>query len=289
MTSTLDTRPNNSPEDALDRATGSVTVHPTTLGRVITSEWIKLRTLRSTWIGLASFVLILVGVGAVAAAVSTGSVSSPRGGGGQASSSDPLSTVLTGANLAVLLIAVLGCLAGAREYGSGMITATVTAVPRRWHIVVGKASVLAAVVFPAALLATFAAYGAGMSILSASGAATVSLTDSGVLLSLVGMACYLTAIALLGLALGVLLRSVASSIGMLIAGILILPSIAGALLPDSWGTVLQYLPNQAAGSFTAVGSSGTDTLGATAGALVLAGWVVVALAAAVLAIKQRDV
>jgi hypothetical protein len=33
---------------------------------------------------------------------------------------------------------------------------------------------------------------------------------------------------------------------MLIAGVLILPNIAGALLPDSWDTVLQYLPTQAA-------------------------------------------
>jgi ABC-2 type transport system permease protein len=38
------------------------------------------------------------------------------------------------------------------------------------------------------------------------------------------MAGYITAIALIGLALGVLLRSVAGSIGVLIAGVLVLPS-----------------------------------------------------------------
>jgi ABC-2 type transport system permease protein len=285
---TLDTRPEDTLDRDLGRPSGSVTVHRITLARVIRSERIKLRTLRSTWIGLGAFVVILVGVGAIASAVSTGAVST-RQGGAQATSSDPLSTVLTGANLAVLLIGVLGCLAGAREYGSRMITATVSAVPGRWQVVVAKAAALTAVVLPTALVASFAAYGVGMSILSASGAETLSLTDSGVLRSLVGMGGYLTAIALLGLALGVLLRSVASSIGVLIAGVLILPSIAGALLPDSWNTILQYLPNQAAASFTPLSSSSAATLGSTAGALVLAAWVVVALTGAVVAIKRRDV
>jgi ABC-type transport system involved in multi-copper enzyme maturation permease subunit len=238
---------------------------------------------------LAAFVGVLVGFGAIAAAVSTGSVTTPDGGGPQVSGSDPLGTVLTGAQFGVLLLGVLGCLAGAREYASRMITATVAAVPRRWQVVVAKAATLTAVVVPAALAASFAAFGVGMSILSANDAATVSLAEDGVLLSVVGMAGYLTAIALLGLALGVLLRSVASSIAMLIAGVLILPGIAGALLPDSWDTVLQYLPTQAAASFTAVGSSSEATLGSTAGAIVLAAWVVVALVGAVVSITKRDV
>jgi len=170
-----------------------------------------------------------------------------------------------------------------------MITATVAAVPRRWKVVLAKAVVLTAVVLPTALVASFAAYGVGMWLLSANGAATVSLSDDGVLLSVAGMAGYLTAIALLGLALGVLLRSVASSIATLIAGVLILPNITGALLPDSWDTLLQYLPTQAAGSFTAVGSSTDATLGSTAGAIVLATWVVVGLLGAIVSITKRDV
>jgi ABC-2 type transport system permease protein len=267
----------------------STTGRPTTLARVVASEWIKLRTLRSTWIGLAAFAVLLIGFGAIAAAVASGSVTSPQGGGRQADNSDPLATVLTGAQFGVLLLGVLGCLAGAREYGSRMITATIAAVPRRWPVVVAKAVTLTSAVLPAALVASFAAFALGMSILSANDAATVALSDHGVLLSVVGMAGYLTAITLLGLALGVLLRSVASSIGVLIGGVLILPTIAGALLPDGWDKALQYLPTQAAASFTAVTSSSDATLGSTAGALVLAGWVVVALVAAIVAIRRRDV
>jgi hypothetical protein len=238
---------------------------------------------------LASIVAVMVGFGVIAAAVSTGSVSSPEGGGPPVDSSDPLSTVLTGAQFGVLLLGVMGCLAGAREYASRMITATVAAVPRRWQVVVAKAVTLTAVVVPTSLVASFAAYGTGMPILAANDSDTVSLADGDVLLAVVGMAGYLTAIALLGLALGILLRSVASSIAALLAGVLILPNIAGGLLSDSWDKVLQYLPTQAAASFTAVGSGSDATLGSAAGAIVLAAWVLLGLVGAIVSMTKRDV
>ena len=225
-------------ESTSRRTEPTTTTHRQTLGRAIRSEWIKLRTLRSTWIGMGAVVLLLVGLGAIAAAVSTGSVTTPEDGGGFGNG-DPLSTVLTGADFAaVLLVGVLGALAGASEYGSRMISATIAAVPRRWQVVVSKAVVLTGVVLPTALIGVLAAFGVGMGILSAGDGATVALTDDGVLRSVLGMAGYLTAIALIGLGLGILLRSVASSIGVLIAGVMVLPTLAGALLPASLDSVL---------------------------------------------------
>lgn len=266
----------------------TTTTHPQTLGRAIRSEWIKLRTLRSTWIGLVAVILVLVGPGAIAAAVSTGSVTAPQDGP-RLVGDDPLSTVLTGADFAVLLAGILGALAGAREYGSRMISATIAAVPRRWQVVVSKAVVLTGVVLPTALIGVLAAFGVGTGILSAGDGATAALTDDGVLGSLLGMAGYITAIALVGLALGVLLRSVAGSIGALIAGVMVLPALAGALLPASLDAVLQYLPSSAAAAFTTVMGAGDSVLGATAGALALTAWVAAAIGASVLSITRRDV
>ena len=183
------------------RTEPTTTTHRQTLGRAIRSEWVKLRTLRSTWIGMGAVVFLLVGLGAIAAAVSTGSVTTPEEGGGFGNG-DPLSTVLLGADFAVLLVGVLGALAGAREYGSRMIMATIAAVPRRWQVVVSKVIVLTVVVLPTALIGVLAAFGVGMGILSAGDGATVALTDDGVLRSVLGMAGYLTAIALMGLGLG---------------------------------------------------------------------------------------
>lgn len=289
MTTTIDNAPDTHPS-AHDRVATShraATTYRLTLARIVRSEWIKLRTLRSTWIGLGSVLLILIGIGAVAAAVTTGSVET--GGQQPGGGTDPLSVVLTGANFGVLLLGVLGCIAGAREYGSRMITATVAAVPGRWQVVLGKLTALVALILPTALVGVFGAFGVGMAILASGDAATVSLSGDGVLGSLIGMAGYLTAVALLGLVLGVLLRSIASSIGVLFATVLILPGIGGALLPDSWDPVLQYLPSNAASTFTALQSNGDITMGATAGALVLLAWVVVGVAGAMVAISRRDV
>lgn len=268
----------------------ATTIRPQTLGRAIQSEWIKIRSLRSTWIGMAAVVVVMIGFGAIAAAVSSGSIATPDGGGGPDAfgGGGPLSTVLTGSNFAVLLLGVLGSLAGAREYGSRMITATVAAVPRRWEVVVAKTVALALVVVPTALVGVLGAYGAGMGILSGNGAATVSLGDDGVLTSIFGMAGYLTAIALIGLGLGILLRSVAGSIGAVVGGILILPNLAGALLPDSWDTILRFLPSSAASSFTEVAAAGNSSLSSGAGVAVLVAWVVAALGAAAVMMHRRD-
>jgi ABC-2 type transport system permease protein len=288
MTTTLESTPGHAKVAA--RTTVTTAVHRQTLGRAIHAEWIKLRSLRGTWVGMASVALVTIGFGAIASAVSSGSIASPDGDTdiGPFGAGGPLGIVLTGSTFAVLLIGVLGSLAGAREYGSRMITATVAAVPRRWQVVVAKTAALAAMVIPTALIAVIGAYGAGMGILSANDAATVSLTDDGVLTSLLGMAGYITAIALLGLGLGILLRSVAGSIGAVVGGILILPNLAGALLPDSWDTILKFLPSSAAASFTEVQASGSSTLSAGAGVAVLAAWVVAALGAAIVTMRRRD-
>ena len=264
-----------------------ITTQRQTLGRAIHSEWIKIRTLRSTWIGLGTVLLILVGIGVIGALLSTGALPDDDGDG--FGGDGPLATVLTGADFAVLMVGVLGALAGAREYSSRMITATVAAAPRRWQVVVSKAVALTAVVLPTALLGVLATFGIGMAILSSGDGATVALTDSGVLRELLGMAGYITSIALIGLGLGVLLRSVAGSIGALVAGVLILPAIAGGLLPDSWDSILQYLPSSAAAAFTTVLAAGDSVLSSGAGALVLAAWVAISLGAAARAITRRDV
>lgn len=260
----------------------------TSLPRVIRSEWIKLRTLRSTWTVLASVVAVLVGIGLIAAATATGVVAGPSGSAGPAGSSDPVSTVLTGSTLAVLLVAVLGVLAGAREYGSGQIRATLAAVPARLPVLWGKVAALTAILVPATLAGTLLAYVGGMALLESGGQATVSWTDQGVARSVLATAGYLVGIGLIGLALGMLLRSTASGIGVLIGGVLIVPTIAGALLPDSWADLLTYLPSNAGQAFTTRITEGDGLLGPAAGAAVFLGWIVIALAGAAVALKRRD-
>ncbi|SLJ98613.1 ABC transporter permease [Arthrobacter sp. P2b] len=267
------------------RTASATTARRQGLGRAIASEWIKIRTLRSTWIGMALVVLVLVGFGGLAAATSTGSVAGPSDGGG---GTDPLSVVLSGANFAVLVISVLGCLAGAREYSSRMIAATVAAVPRRWQVVVSKSIVFGAVTAVTAVTGVLGAFWLGMAILAGGDAATVALTDDDTLRELAGMAGYITAIGTFGLGLGILLRSIAGSIGAVVAGVMILPPLAGALLPASWDEILQYLPSSAGAAFTTVQGAGREVLSPGAGAAVLITWVIAALGGAIISISHRD-
>jgi FAD/FMN-containing dehydrogenase len=62
-------------------------------------------------------------------------------------------------------------------------------------------------------------------------------------------------------------------------------TIAGALLPASLDSVLKFLPSSAGAAFTTVTGAGDEVLSPTAGALVLVGWVALAVGASVLAMS----
>jgi ABC-2 type transport system permease protein len=257
-----------------------------TFARVVRSEWIKLRSLRSTWTTLAAVLTVLIGFGLLAATVAGGAASGGPAGP-TAGPDDPVSTVLTGANLAVLVVGVLGAVVGAREFGSGLIRTTLAAVPSRLPVLWGKAIALGALLVPVTVGGVLVAFVAGMGILDARGQATLAWSDPGVVRALLGTAAYLVGIGLVGLALGILLRATAGAIGVLLGGVLILPSLATALLPDSWDTVLKLLPSNAAEAFTSRLPADT-LLGSGAGMVVFALWVVLAVAGAAAALNGRD-
>src|SRR3978361_1718390 len=112
---------------------------PVTLARVIASEWLKFRTLRSTLVVLAAAMLGMVLFGAIIAH----NTRNPTG-------LDPEDLVasgpLQGYYLGQLLMAALGVLVVSGEYSTGMIRATLAAVPRRQPVLVAKAVVFTVVV-----------------------------------------------------------------------------------------------------------------------------------------------
>lgn len=284
--STHATMRETNPSDAPARGATPSGMVRLTFGRVVRSEWIKFRSLRSNWIIVGAVFAAISVFGLLAAAMTSSSDGAGQDGPG-GGSTGPVDTVLVGANLALLLVGVLGALLGSREYSSGMIRLTLAAVPRRLNVLWAKAIVFVAVLLPVVLVALTIAFFGGMQALSSAGMPTNSLTDDGVLRVLIGAAGYLVAIGIGGLALGVLLRSIAGSIGILIGGVLFAPALASALLPDSWDTVLQYLPSNAGASFTTlVPPPGMLTPGA--GALVLSAWVLAGLAGAAAALLRRD-
>ena len=82
-------------------------------------EWIKLRTLRSTW-----WTLVITAAAGTAMAVAIGLNTISR-------SADLTNNVLAAVIPGLLLIGVLGVLVMTSEYTSGLIQATLAAAPRR--------------------------------------------------------------------------------------------------------------------------------------------------------------
>jgi ABC-2 type transport system permease protein len=259
----------------------------TSAWRVLRSEWIKARTLRSTWLTLAGFAFALVAFGLVSALAASGQVDDPSGGPGFGAD-DPVSTVMSGANFAVLIVAVLGTIMGAREYSTGMIRTTLAAVPRRLPVLWGKLATFVLLVAPVAVVGVLVAFFAGMALLDQGGSATLAWSDPGVARAVLGNAAYLIGIGVVGVSLGVIIRSTAAAIGTLIGGILFVPTLATALLPDSWDGVLKYLPSNAGQAFTSVATDTGSLLTPGQGVAVCAGWALLAVAGAAAALMRRD-
>lgn len=256
--------------------------------RVTRSEWFKFASLRSSWITIAVALAVIIGFGALAAAVASGDVQPAHGGGpGQgALGTDPTSLSLSGARLAQIILGILGVLAITGEYSSGMIRASLAAVPRRLPVLWGKAVVIGVVSLLVSVPAAFAAFFVGQRIFG--DGANASLSDPGVTQSVVGTGVYLAAIAVLGLAIGALLRHAAGAIGTLFGLFLLAPGLLPLLLPNSWSdNIVPYLPSNAGAAFTSVHPA-AGLLSAGAGAAVLAGWIVVLLGAAAVLLKRRD-
>ena len=171
--------------------------------------------------------LDFVGIGALLAASATGAVEGPGDGGPGAG--DALSTVLGGSTL-VVVVAVLGVLVGARRYSSGLTRSYLAAIPARLPVLWAKVVAFLLTVVPVAPVGAFTAYAAGMAVLESGGVATVAWTAPGTRRVVEGAAAYVVGIGLIGLALGVILQTTAGAICPVLAGVLVVPMLAGALV-----------------------------------------------------------
>lgn len=245
-----------------------------TARRLVRSELMKLLTLRSTTVVASAALVTLVGGGVLAAAQTTATTPDAT-----------LGVVLAGTPFAVLVIAALGAVAGAREFGSGMIRTTLAAAPRRRQLVLAKAAALVAVLLPVALVGTLAAVALGSGLLPAG--AAPSLGDATTLRVVAGTAAYLVGIGVLGLAIGLLVRSTAGAVATVIGAVMILPSVLTTMLPASWSGVLERLPAAAGEALLSPGHV-DGVLSPLAGGADFLAWIVVALAGAAWALSRRD-
>lgn len=259
--------------------------------RVVGSEWIKLRSLRSTVYLLLGATVAVIGFALLASAAVSGQIEGPppEEQGGRGFPVDPASISLSGVMLAQMVIGVLGVLVISGEYATGMIRSSLSAVPKRLPVLWGKVIVVSGVVLVLMLLAVFAAFFASQPILAGADM-DGSITDDGVAAALIGAAVYLTGVGVLGIALGALLRNTAGAITTLFVALLVAPGLLGLVLPADWAeSVSPYMPSNAGQAIMTVeGAADRGLLGLTAGLAVFAGYIIALLAAAAYTLYRRD-
>ncbi|WP_308283816.1 ABC transporter permease [Streptomyces buecherae] len=246
--------------------------------RVVRSEWAKLWSLRSTWSILAATLLVTAGLGAVVA----GTYQSGDGDG-----VEPVELTLLGTQFGQILLAVLGVLVTAGEYASGMIRASLTAVPRRLPVLWAKAVVFGGVALAVMFATVFLTFPLAQVFLSGTDMAA-GLGDPGVARALCGAAVGIALLGLLCLGLGALLRSVPAAIGAYIGAVLVLPEVVGLLPYDVVDDIVACLPSKAAQALMMV-DRGPDMLAPGPALFALCCSVAATLAVAALFLRRRDV
>ena len=263
------------------RHESGVVSRPVTIGRAIRSEWIKFRSLRSTWAMLGGAVAGMIVIGLIVA-YNTRHLSR-----GLQLDDVVASSTLQGYYLGQLLIGSLGVLFVSGEYSTGSIRSTLAAVPKRlpvlWAKLVVFVTVITAVMVPASLVAFVSA----QALISRSRVG-FSLTDPGVARVVVGTGVYLTLLGMLGAAIGWCVRSTPGAIVLYVAVILVIPGIFEGLL-GTWGRhVAQYLPSRAGASFSTSLAPSLPNLTPRIGLLVMCIWVCTGITLAAILLRRRD-
>ncbi|HET7450960.1 MAG TPA: hypothetical protein VFJ78_10205 [Gaiellaceae bacterium] len=255
-------------------------------GRVLLSEWTKLRSVRSTkWSLVVGFLLTIAFpiVFAFATTSHWGSMS-PH----ERADRHPLDIGLAGVNVAQLAIAVLGVLLISAEYSTGSIRSTFTAVPKRlpvlWAKVIDYALVSFVLMVPAVLVSFFAS----QAILARHHILQISFTQPGVARSVLGGALYVMLVGIFALAIGAIVRNTAGGIATFAGIFFVIPPLMN-VLPLSWNNAIsQYLPSEAGRQLFSL-QHAAHTLTPLAGGLLFAAYCAAALAIAAVLLIRRDV
>ena len=258
----------------------AVQVEPVTLARVVRSEWLKFRTLRSTLAVLAAAWLGMFGV-ALIVAYNTRHLTPNL----QPDDIVPSST-LQGYYLGQLLMGALGVLFVSGEYSTGMIRSTLAAVPRRLPVLWAKLVVIVGVTLVSMTALSFVSFLAAQRLISHYRPG-FSLSQPHVLRVVIGTGIYLTLVAVIGSALAWIVRSTPGALVAYFATIVVVPVLLESVF-GTWGKdIAQFLPTVAGASFS-TSLREPHTLLPWPGLLVMIAWAVVLVGVAAVRLRRRD-
>ena len=204
-----------------------------TILHAISSEWIKICSLRSTWV--TSFLTV-----AITVLFSAGATI----GFGRIEGYEDMAryNITLGVTFGQVVVAVLAALVITGEYSSGQIRSSLAAVPHRGRLLWAKALVTSVVAFLLGSLSIFLSWAISAPFL---GEHAGSLTDSHYLGFIWGTGLAYAGIALMTLGLGFLLRSTAGSITV-VTVLLFVINLPLQFMAQKWDwarKVMGVLPN----------------------------------------------
>jgi hypothetical protein len=251
---------------------------------VIASEYLKIRTVRSTYALFAAIFATMVLGMIVVIGITADFDSSPLDERAHFSAADASVLVIP---FAQFCLAALGALAITSEFGTGMIRPSLVAVPRRRTVVAAKVAVIAGVTLVAGQLIAFGTFFLSKVIAGGHPAPLWPWnSDSDAFGMVVSNGLSLMVAALVGLGLGLLIRSSAGTLVTLGALLFILPSVA-FFLPGQWDVRVAsvMLPNLAPQLSGTLAEGQLSPVGAL---ITMVVYLVVAIGGGAVALSRRD-
>lgn len=248
---------------------------------LLASEWIKARSIRTTWVLATGTILVTVVVSllGISGLMADWQADLPA-------DFDPTGVSFKGILVGQILIATLGAQTFTSEYATGQIVTSLTIAPRRAVLLATKLAVTALVASATAVLTVACSLGASQAALAAAGLPTADLTDGGSVRAMLCAAGYLVLTAVLGVALGAITRSSSGALAVVVTVGLLVPALAPGLpgiVGDLAGTYWPTTAGQA--SYT---TAGTGDLTGAGGLAVMAVFTVWVALAAHLTLRTRD-
>jgi ABC-type transport system involved in multi-copper enzyme maturation permease subunit len=198
-------------------------------------------------------------------------------------------TILGLGLLGQLVIVVLGALMITSEYSTGLIRTSLTVMPRRGTLYAAKAAVFAAVSTVVSFATSFVTFFLGRMLLSSTHVA-MSLSQPGVLRSLIVTALFVEVCGLLAFGIGALVRNTAGALTLAFGCLVLVSELIRTLPVFLHNDLIRWVPGgDSLNSMTAtIGGQIPHTFSAWGELAVFAGYAVILLAAGAVAFSRRD-
>jgi ABC-2 type transport system permease protein len=216
------------------------TVEQAGFGRTLSSEWIKLWTIRSTWWTMLALVVLGAGLTTLICWGNAEWLASPE------ADESPGSFITWGMMIAQVCAVIVGVLTVTSEYGTGMIRTTLAATPSRGRVMAAKAVVVTGLLLVVGTVTALLGYLGGNWFLDREG---IGLPLEGdVLRSMYGSGLFLAGLGLFSLAVGFLVRHTAAAISIVLALVFVIGNMV-ILVPGDFGIFLErVMPGNAGGA-----------------------------------------